>query len=417
MRRAFVAYVLAGAILAGCNSSHPAAGRSTDWPMFRGDLSRNGHPSGATLTRSQAKNLHVIWTHTLPGAVDGTPVVANGTVYVASLSGRLDAYHLDDGAQVWSNEGVGPVTSSPSVAGHTVIITTLAGHVEAFDSRDGHKLWDYAAPGDRPALWGSPAIYRRTVVFGEASQFGDSPLASGRVIALDLATGKPRWIFCVRPGCARGSGVSSTVAIDDAGHGYVGTGQPDDGVIAFDLGSGEILWSANLYADNGHDFDVVATPIVFLDGTREEIATGSNGGVFAVLDAGTGKVIWQRQVVGPGAVHGLIASPAYDGTAFYVGSASTPNDVFALSIRTGQTLWQHGIGKPIYSAIALSKDVVVFGAGDYQGGKGGLYGLSAEDGSLLFGFDDDHSVLSGPSIAGSTVIVGDAGGNVTAYGP
>ena len=409
--------MLAAAVLAGCGSSQARAGHSTDWPMFRGDLSRNGHPSGATLTLSQAKNMHVKWTHTLPGAVDGTPVVANGVVYVGSLSGRLDAYHLDDGAEIWSNEGVGPVSSSPAVGGHTLIVTTLGGHVEAFDARDGHKLWDYAAPGNRPALWASPAIYRRTVMIGIGSQFGDSPLEVGRIVALDLVTGKPHWTLCVRPRCAAGSGIWSTVAIDDAGHGYVGTGNPDDGVLAFDLGSGEVLWSANLYADQGHDFDVGATPIVFLEGTREEIATGSNGGVFAVLDAGTGKVIWQRRLVGPGAVHGLIASPAYDGTAFYVGSASTPNDVFALDARDGKTLWQHGVGKPIYSAIALGKGVVVFGAGDYSGGKGSLYGLSASDGSLLFGFDDDHPILSGPSIAGSTVIAADTGGNVTAYGP
>jgi len=59
----------------------------------------------------------------------------------------------------------------------------------------------------------------------------------------------------------------------------------------------------------------------------------------------------------------------------------------------------------------------VFGAGDQAGGKGGVYALSTADGSLLFGYDDDHAVLSSPAIAGSTVLVGDAGGNVMAFGP
>jgi outer membrane protein assembly factor BamB len=415
--RRLLACLLATGLLAGCSTSQVSGAHSADWPMFRGDLSRNGHPPGATLTRAQARHLHVRWTHTLPGAVDGTPVVVDGLVYVASFGGRLDAYHLDDGAQAWSDDGIGAVSSSPAIAGRTLVVTTLTGHAEAFDATNGRKLWDYGAPGNRPALWASPAIYRRTVVIGIASQYGDRPLESGRVVALDLATGKQRWAFCVRPGCAAGSGVWSSAAIDDAGHGYVGTGNPDDGVLSFDVGSGEILWSASLYADRGSDLDVGATPIVFLDGTREEVAVGSNGGVFAVLDAGTGKVIWSRHVVPPGAVHGLIASPSFDGTAFYVGSASAPTDMFALNARTGATLWQRGAGMPIYSATALGNGVVVFGAGDFAGGKGGVFGLSTADGSLLFGFDDDHPVLSGPSIAGSTVIAGDAGGNVTAYGP
>ena len=59
----------------------------------------------------------------------------------------------------------------------------------------------------------------------------------------------------------------------------------------------------------------------------------------------------------------------------------------------------------------------MFGTGDQAGGKGGLYALSTEDGSLLFGYDDPYAVLSGPAISGSTVVAGDAGGNVMAFGP
>jgi outer membrane protein assembly factor BamB len=139
--------------------------------------------------------------------------------------------------------------------------------------------------------------------------------------------------------------------------------------------------------------------------------------VFVVLNAGDGKVIWSRQLVQGSAVHGLIASPAYDGHALYVASASAPTDVFALRPTTGETIWQRGVGKPVYGALAVGNGVVVFGAGDQAGGKGGVYGLSTADGALLWGFDDDRPVLSGPAIAGSMVLAGDAGGGVMAFGP
>lgn len=385
--------------------------------MFRGDLFRDGHPAGATLTIAQAKSIKTKWNHTLPGQSDGTPVVAGGTVYVGSYGGRLDAYHLDDGAQVWSDDGLGAISGSPALSGNTVIVATLSGKVHAVDARDGRRLWDWSAPGAKPALWSSPAIYRRTVVIGVGSQYGDSPLEAGRVVALDVASGKERWMFCVRTNCAAGSGVWSTAAVDDAGHGYVGTGNPDDAVLAFDLGSGQRLWTTSLYADRRRDLDVGATPIVIQMDGQEMIATGSNGGVFALLNAGDGKVIWSRQLVAGSPVHGLIASPAYDGRAIYAASASAPTGVFALNPKTGETLWQRGVGFPIYSAPAVANGVVVFGAGDQAGGKGGVYGVSAADGSLVFGFANDRAVLSGPSIAGSTVIAGDAGGKVMAFGP
>ena len=414
-----IAVLLSALVLAvSCTSGAQVATRSTtDWPMFRGDLSRDGHSQGATLTRDQFKHYRLKWSHTLNGPVDGTPVVVNGLVYAASFGGRLDAYHLDDGARVWSDDGLGAISGTPAISGHTLVVGTLAGHVLALDATNGKKLWDWPAPGSRPAIWSSPAIHRRTVIVGVASPYGDTPLQAGRIVALDLATGAVQWNFCVRGSCAAGSGVWSSAAIDSAGHGFIGAGNPDDAVVSFDIGSGQRLWTRSITADQRRDLDVGATPLIFQIGTREVVAVGSNGGNFAVLDVGDGKAIWARQLVTGSALHGLIASPAYDGKTLYVASASPPTDVFALDPLTGATRWHHGLGKPIYSAPAVGNGVVVFGTGDQAGGKGGVYALSTVDGSLLFGYEDAYAVLSGPSIAGSSVVVGDAGGNVMAFGP
>ena len=416
--RPIAALICALVLGVSCSSGAQVAARSTtDWPMFRGDLSRDGHPAGATLTRDQLKHYRLRWSHTLNGAVDGTPVVVNGLVYAASYGGRLDAYHLDDGAQVWSDEGLGAISGTPAISGHTLVVGTLTGHVLALDATNGKKLWDWAAPGSRPTIWSSPAIHRRTVIVGVASPYGDTPLQAGRIVALDLASGALRWNLCVRGNCALGSGVWSSAAIDSAGHGFVGAGNPDDAVVSFDVGSGQRLWTRTITADQRRDLDVGATPLTFQIGTREVVAVGSDGGTFAMLDVGTGKVIWARQLVAGSSVHGLIASPAFDGKTLYVASASPPTDLFALDPLTGATRWHRGLGKPIYSAPAVGNGVVVFGAGDQAGGKGGVYALSTEDGSLLFGYEDTYAVLSGPSISGSTVVAGDAGGNVMAFGP
>ena len=155
----------------------------------------------------------------------------------------------------WVDSGLGPISGSPAIDGGRVIVGTLSGHVRAFDLVHGRQIWDWKAPGDQPAIWSSPTIYRTLVLAGIGSQYGDSPLEAGRVAALDLATGRELWELCVRAGCALGGGIWSTPAIDSAGRAFVGVGNPDDAVLAFDATTGKRLWEHSFYADDGREPD------------------------------------------------------------------------------------------------------------------------------------------------------------------
>lgn len=384
--------------------------------MYRGDLTRDGHPDGAALTADQAGHLAPAWTAHLDGAVDGTPVVAGETVIAASDKGSIAAIDLGSGAILWSKSGLGAFSGSAAVAAGTVVAATLTGHVYAFGLRDGRAMWDWRATGNEPAIWSSPGIYGQTVLVGIGSQYGDQPLEAGAVAGLDVATGNLAWRFCIESGCAPGGGVWSSVAVDAGGRAFVGTGNPDDGVYSFDAATGKKLWATSLHPDAGRDLDVGATPIVATVGGREIVAVGSDGGLFDMLDAATGNVVWSRFLVAGSAVHGLIASPAYDGASFYVPSASTPTGMFALDPATGAIQWER-LTDPVYSAPAVGRQVLVFGTGDVFGDphRGGLIALSTTDGSVLWTFDTHQSVFSAPAIAGGMVIVGDSGGTVRAF--
>ena len=147
------------------------------------------------------------------------------------------------------------------------------------------------------------------------------------------------------------------------------------------------------------------------------VAVGSDGGLFDMLDASTGDVVWSRFLVAGSAVHGLIGSPAYDGTSLYVPSASSPTGMFALDPATGAIQWEQVTELPVYSAPAVGKGVLVFGTGDVFGDahRGGLIALSTTDGAVVWTFDTHQSVFSAPAIAGSTLVVGDSGGSVRAF--
>jgi outer membrane protein assembly factor BamB len=391
--------------------------------MYRGDLARDGHPAASTLGVQAARHLKPAWQAEMSGAVNGSPAVAGGVVVAASAGGVVAAYRASSGTRIWQVDGLGAISASPTIDGGRVIVASLTGHIYALDVTSGAKLWDAMVPGLQPAIWSSPTVYGQLVLVGVGSQYGDKPLEEGGVDAFDLTTGRMMWVLCAHlvahAGCLPGDGIWSTPAIDAAGHGYIGVGNPDDGVLAFDVTTGSPLWMTTFHPDNGRDVDVGATPIVLQLGGREVVAVGSNAGVFKVLDARTGSELWSRALVNGSAVHGLLASPGYDGSNLYVPSAGDPSGLFALDAAGGKTLWTNHAGLPIYSAPAIGNGVLVFGTGDVFGdpNSGGMVALSSRDGTVLWKQDLHSAVFSGPAISGDMVLVGDSRGDVISFRP
>jgi polyvinyl alcohol dehydrogenase (cytochrome) len=252
-----------------------------------------------------------------------------------------------------------------------------------------------------------------------ASPYGDKPFVPGRLYGLDAASGHQRWSVCVQVNCEPGGGIWSTPAIDETGTAFVGVGNPVDGVIAFDPLTGKQKWMANLYPDANRDLDVGASPVVFKMHGEEVVAQASLEGTFALIGAISGTVVWSRSLVRGSAVHGLIASPAFDGTALYVGSASPPTGVFALQPSDGTVMWRHDTDQPVYSAPAVGNGVVVLGTGGVFGDlkSGAILALSGADGHVLWGYSTHSAVRSGPAIAGDLLVVGDSVGDVMAFRP
>lgn len=408
-------------LLVACSSSPQgkASGNATvgEWPAFRADLARDGHSAGS-LTASDAEHLAPAWRVKLTGAVDGSAVVAGGEVIVGSEAGDLVAIDETTGAIRWKRSGLGPISGSPAVEGGTVYVATLSGRLIALARSTGATEWTWDAPGTEPAIWSSPSPYRGSILVGIGSQSGDEPLESGRIVAVSSA-GRESWQLCVRQGCAPGGGVWSSPAFDSSGHGFVGLGNPEDGVLAFDSSSGAVLWRTSFYSDDGRDLDVGATPVVYEISGREVVGVGSVGGVFKALDAVTGQTVWSDNLVAGTAVLGLIASPAYDGSSLYVASAGAAAGLFALDAATGAVRWMYPTSLAIYSAPAVADGVVVFGEGNVFGDttSGSVVALDTGTSKPLWTFDAHAAVRSGPVIAGDLIVVGDANGDVLGFRP
>ena len=146
-----------------------------------------------------ARNGTVAWRHPTGSVHFSSPAVANDTVYVGVMGtynttsqvtfdppfGVL-ALDAASGAERWFYPTAGSVAASPVIAGSRVIVPSKHGDVYAIDGASG--MLDWKALVDSGIS--SPALSGSTVFVG-GSSFG----GSGRVWALDVATGSPKWSF------------------------------------------------------------------------------------------------------------------------------------------------------------------------------------------------------------------------------
>lgn len=185
--------------------------QAEDWPQFRGPTGQ-GHATerGLPLEWSESKN--IVWKTAVPGLGWSSPAVAGGRVWLTTVveskerRGRLSAslralafdlatgrevvnvevFRLDDAGYV--NPKNSRASPTPIVDGDRVYVHFGADGTAAL-SASGEILWTtHLRYESQHGNGGSPTLYRDLLIVNCDGNGGDA-----YVIALDTATGKPRW--------------------------------------------------------------------------------------------------------------------------------------------------------------------------------------------------------------------------------
>src|SRR5262245_7396835 len=91
----------------------PVQQSATQWPLGRG----NALADGVAKTKLPQKP-EVVWKVTIDkGAFDGTPVIADGVVYLGDMDGVVYAWKLADGTEIWTRKFESGFIASPSLRG------------------------------------------------------------------------------------------------------------------------------------------------------------------------------------------------------------------------------------------------------------------------------------------------------------
>ena len=131
--------------------------RPEDWPMFMYDL----HFSGRSPDQKLKPPLKLLWKYKTGGPIQASPVVANGTVYVASTDHRLYALDAKRWGIKWSFEAGGIIRYAPAFWNNRVYFSARNNHVYALNAETGDWLWEFKSDTwmDSPPILSKGRLY------------------------------------------------------------------------------------------------------------------------------------------------------------------------------------------------------------------------------------------------------------------
>jgi polyvinyl alcohol dehydrogenase (cytochrome) len=314
----------------------------------------------AGLAPGQVRRLKLKWALGFPGDVTafGAPTVVNGTLFVGSASGAVEAVDAKTGCIHWVFQANGPVRAAilpvPSGSATSLVFTDLIGWAYALDAKSGHLIWKKRIDEHEATRLTGSSVALDGVVFIPAASWEETRSLDpqyvcctfrGSVTALRALDGSVVWkTYTVdspqktgtnSAGAAQwgpsGAPIWSAPTVDaKRGLLYVATGDnysvpatsTSDAVMALDLKTGRIVWSQQVLANdaytsacrnkgvncpppNGPDFDFGSSAIlVRAPNGKEILVAGQKSGVVYAFDPDLqGKILWRTRV-GKGGLNG-----------------------------------------------------------------------------------------------------------------
>lgn len=270
--------------LAGCTTIQSDV-TSDDWPTALHDLGRTNSTAEEIVTP-----LVSVWSKDLaPVAFNkgikrlqlSAPAISGGVLYVGSSDTRLYAFELATGKKLWRFEAGSVIESPPTVTETKVCFGSSGGLFRCLDKSEGRELWRFKAKSEitSSALDG-------TMGTGLIYLYS----AEDRLYALDSATGKRVWVYGRTPFFTVSRRIISSPA-SDAETKRIYQLFSDGVLVALDAASGVVLWEKQVIEDFWEADSARRTPIVdgktlyIIDGNSSVLALNTEDGTELDLES------------------------------------------------------------------------------------------------------------------------------------
>ena len=324
-------------------------------------------------------------------------VVADDTLFLGSMTGKIVALNTASGARVWPQDfalegqqttggfGCAPaaqpvaVYGTPAVAGDLVYFGGYNGVVHAIRADSGVLQWAYPRQGNLEPIVGGPVVSQGKVYIAAADRKDGKIL--WKLYALDAETGVSQWEFQTE------DKIWVTPAVKD---GTVYIGSFDNKLYAVNAADGRQKWAP--FEVGGA---IVTTPLV--DG--DTVYFGSFDRHLYAVNTADGSLKWKSEFiadkwfwVAPVVSNNKLYAPALDGK------------VYIVDAQTGRKIAEPDLGAPISSSPVIVGERVVVATE-----TGVLYALDTNSNlasimATLKTSNDKEEQINAPLAAGDGVI-------------
>jgi PQQ-dependent dehydrogenase (methanol/ethanol family) len=186
-----------------------AGGDPNDWLTYHQSYNGWSYSPLDQINANNVKDLEVAWIHVPGHATRGlqtTPLVADGVLYYTGSYSRVFALDGATGKELWSytpelddalvaRQTHSPYNRGAAIGDGKLYVGTVDGRLIALDMKTGKVAWDTKLQDSQKltvGFTGAPLYAKGTVVIG--SQGGEWP-GQGPIYGVDAATGKVKWTF------------------------------------------------------------------------------------------------------------------------------------------------------------------------------------------------------------------------------
>lgn len=260
-------------------------------------------------------------------AVEGTPAIENGVIYIPVAWGKraLYAHDLTSGETLWSMKDA-PIEAGILVSGDQIIVVDAESRVRGINARSGEIEWERALDSLVTVLASPVATGDHAIVVADDR---------GGVLALSTTDGRDLWRTDIgMPVHATPSSNEDLVFLPTTrGH-----------LVALDTETGAIRWT---YAVEGKAV-YISTPAV----SESEVVFGASDGKLRALDATSGALRWTFD-----AGEGFAAAPLIAAHTVFAGGLD--GKLYAVERATGRLVWEQQLEGRIKSALAARDEYIV----------------------------------------------------------
>lgn len=335
---------------------------TTSWPMYQADA----HNSGVHRTTGPTEPVEAIWKFEADDALKTQPIVADGTVYVPSMDGKVYAVAASTGSERWSIGTNGSLDATPAITNGILYVPTNQGTVLALSAGTGSGQWKASLPRSNASSLTAAAgdIY--------VSTDGNDRI-HGSLSKLDGGTGDE--LHLERE--AYFDHYTSLVT-DAAVYLSVYNGNR---FIGYDRDN----WSKTFQTSGENERFTYHSGTLYTAGDRT--------GIVRAIDAETGKTDWTFSNI-----QATSNPPVYYDDTLYV-TTTADNKIHAIDPSIGTRQWEQQVEGTPTTPVAAD-GTIYFGAADNQ-----VYAYDAVSGERRWTYITGNSIVAPPSIVDGTLYV------------